>query len=185
MGNRRYHSFFCNGDIGVYVFNKFFYVLALGVVVRGARVVHYGQFHIASKSGNVGFGYVNERAYHRYAASAHVRFGRKGGKSPFVKQREQKGFGEVVGVVSERELVAPELLHYRGKRAAAHFGAQRARVFLFAHVEYHVAYIGAFEHVGHGKGVAKLFYGRVVRTEPEVYRNGGEFELLCLEPAER
>ena len=100
-------------------FHKFVDVFALGVLVRGARVVQDGQIQFVDRAFDVRFACVNKRAYQRYAASVHKRYGLESRKPAFVQKRQQHSLHDVVGVMSEGEFIESQLDRLIVKRATA------------------------------------------------------------------
>lgn len=178
VGDSGNHAVAGDGNVFADRGDEVFDIFALGVVIGGAGIVHYGQLHVAGERYDVGFVGVHKRTDHGDTASAHVCFGRKGGKPSLVKQREQEGFGKVVGVMPECEFVVSDFLHGGRQSASAHLRAQRAGIFLFANVKNNIADIRFFEMIGNFERVAERLYGGKVRPQSHVDRDGAQFEFF-------
>ena len=119
--------------------------------VRGARIVQDGQIQFVDRAFDVRFACVNERAYQRYTASVHKRYGLESRKPAFVQKRQQHGLHDVVGVMSEGEFIESQLDRLIVKRATAHLAAQTARITFFPCLEDDFGNIGVDDVIRHAE----------------------------------
>ena len=96
------------------------------MLVGGTGIVNDGQ--IFGVSGNISFVDKNHRSDYRNSRAAHKRLGRKGIEPALKAHGKQKGFHNVVGMMSQRKLAESLLSENAVERAPSHFGAQAARI---------------------------------------------------------
>ena len=176
------NALFGKGDILANVFDEVFHIFTLRFVIHGARIVDDGQAEACHGGFDVVLLDIDKGADEGDARFVHIRRGSKAGESALVQERQEHGFGDVVGVVAEGEFAAAEPYNLVVESTSAHFGAKRARILLFARFKYDFADIRLYHVVLNSEAVAVgeqgvhfLLFGFF---EPHI--NGDGFEVVVL-----
>ena len=147
---------------------QFLDLVALGGLVHRTGVFDHRDLQRLGETRDLLLPRVDKGADLRDAGAVEIGDRAEAAEPPLEEQREHKGLDRVVKVVAERELVDPARADRVVERAAAHLGAQRAGVFLLAHVKDDLLDVGLETGIGH----AELFTQR---------RHGGKVHPLKAE----
>ena len=147
--------------------------------------MHDGQRVPLGERADVILGRVQQRADERDARPVEVGDRLEAGDAPLIKQGEHIGLDHIVKMVAERDLFAARGLGGLVQRAAAHFGAQRAGVFLLADVENDLGDLGRDADVFDAQLVAQRSDGGEVHLRvAHLERDGDDLELFGIERAQ-
>ena len=145
---RAQNALFGKGDILADVFDEVFHIFALRFVIHSARIVDDGQTEARDGGFDVIFLDIDKRTDKGYARFVHISGGSKARKATFVQERQEHRFGNVVGVMTEREFAAAESVYFVVQCTSAHLRAKRARVGFLSRVENDFRNVRFYDMVG-------------------------------------
>ena len=130
-------------------------LLPLRVLVGRARIVHDGQVVLRRERAHHALCQIEHGADLRHAGPIEVRHRLEAADPSLEQQAHQERLDGVVIVVAERHLGKALLQQRLIQRPAAHLGAQRAGIGLFALLEHDSADLGLFYVLGHVQFLAQ------------------------------